>query len=46
MIGKVAGPDRLIGATIGRYQSRRKSERGIERILAEGACANKRDRQR
>ncbi len=44
-IGNAAGPDRLIGATIGRYQKRREPERRVERILAEGAGAHERDWQ-
>ncbi len=45
VIGNAAGPDRLIGATIGRYQQRREPERRVERILAEGAGAHERDWQ-
>ncbi len=45
-VGKMAGAHRLIGATIGRYQSRSEPERGVERILAEPTAPDERDWQR
>ncbi len=44
-IGKAPRPDRLIGATIGRYQQGREPQRRLERSRADGTGAQERDWQ-